>query len=367
MSAFDYTFGVEIEFYLPADGTVQGAAQAVSSRLGQGRCAAEDYNHITREHWKIVTDRSLGDMRRGRELVSPILRGPEGLAQAEAAVEALTDYGCTVSRACGLHVHVGVPRGTTAQVAQFFRNLFKLYARFEPVIDRFMPPSRRANQNTYCQSMTPISSQAVDRAEDVTAIICLNGGSRYQKVNFQAYRSHSTVEFRQHSGTLDSAKVRNWTMLCLRMVDAAWTGRSETEVATPAPVEVPAVAAVTQVPMINRGRPGTRARIVGDLLLRPEGVTAAEARAATGWQAISIPALAQTCGLTIVGQRTGHTIRYRAVSAATTQIAAPTPTQTVTTDATLDELMNLTGASDAERAYFRNRTTNLSAPVAWAA
>ena len=36
---------------------------------------------------------------------------------------------------------------------------------------------------------------------------------RYYKINFQAFATHGTIEFRQHSGTLDADKAANWVRL----------------------------------------------------------------------------------------------------------------------------------------------------------
>jgi hypothetical protein len=42
---------------------------------------------------------------------------------------------------------------------------------------------------------------------------------RYFKVNLQALRVHGTVEFRQHSGTVDGTKVENWVRFLLGFVE----------------------------------------------------------------------------------------------------------------------------------------------------
>ena len=47
----------------------------------------------------------------------------------------------------------------------------------------------------------------------------ITGGSRYFKLNVQSYWRHGTVEFRQHSGTVEFGKIRNWLLFCARLVD----------------------------------------------------------------------------------------------------------------------------------------------------
>jgi hypothetical protein len=344
---FTNTYGIEIECYLPEGGNRQHLAAAITSRLGAaGACHEQDYNHITQLHWKIVTDGSLGDYSRGVEIVSPVLSGEAGLEAIGRVMNALTDYGCTVSRRCGLHIHVGVGAAST----DFFKAILKAYGYFEPVIDGFMPPSRRASANMYCRSVTHLMPGTIDQATSLNYLINLmashGGEARYHKLNLIAYRRHQTVEFRQHSGTLEASKAVNWTKLCLRLVAAAQAGKT---IAT----EVSA----TTVPM-NRARPGSKGWQVGQMMLRPEGVTGAEAMAATGWPSISLPQQARACGIGFTTQRTGREVRYFAQAAQASTQATP---------ATLDGLLDWAECADGERAYFRGRAQDLSGPTAWAA
>ena len=199
----------------------------------------------------------------------------------------------------------------------------------------------------YCRSVANTSLVAIDRAADLDGLLGLMRTNcpvdvRYHKLNLTAFRKHKTVEFRQHSGTLDTEKARQWIALCLRMVEAATLGRTITP------------DGATQM---NNARRGSKTHIVGEMMLRPEGVSNAEAIAATGWTAISLPAQAAACGLTVTRERVGGEVRYFARAAAAT----------TTTPATLDGLLDHVGCDDAEREYFRARTTNLSGPVQWAA
>lgn len=337
------TFGIEVECYLPEGGSPAACAAAVSARLGStGACYAEHRNAIDRPHWKIITDGSLGDLVRGIEAVSPVLSGEAGLAQVKAVMDALSDYGCTVSRKCGLHVHVGA---RDAEIT-FFRRLFKLYAAYEPIIDSFMPPSRRQSSNTYCRSMTSVSFAAVDRAADVSGLLNLlttmRNFQRYYKLNLAAYSKHRTVEFRQHSGTLEYNKAANWIGFCLRMVEAA-----KSEQAAPSTSAAP----------VNRAKPGSKTHIVGELLLRPEGVSYREALAATGWRQLSLPPIIAACGLNFTTQRTGREVRFFAQAAEASSEVRPT----------LDNLFRRLNCEPEEQEYFRARVSNLRGAVQWAA
>lgn len=47
------------------------------------------------------------------------------------------------------------------------------------------------------------------------------GLNRYMAVNLASYARHGTVEFRQHSGSTNAAKVANWVTFCLHFVNKA--------------------------------------------------------------------------------------------------------------------------------------------------
>ena len=346
MPIYNTHFGVELECYLPEGGTMRAAAQAVSQRIGEP-VSVEDYNHSLRPSWKVVTDGSLSDYSRGCEFVSPKLNGEAGIAQLEAVCEALVDYGCTVSRRCGMHVHVDAG----GQGLGFFKKLVRLYQVYEPVIDQLMPPSRRASANGFCRSITAVPAANIDSAasvQDLTMVIHRATGAgepRYHKVNLAAYSRHSTVEFRQHSGTLDARKAANWVKICLRLVATA--KRDDLALATPARAQ------------INRARRGTKAHRIGEMLLRQEGASGPEICREMGWPSVSVPAQARAAGIDVISQRMGREVRYYARRA-----TAEAPT---TLDVSLGGFCQLIGTTEAERTYLEQRARNLSGPVAWAA
>ncbi len=210
------TFGVEIEFV----GDAYSVKEAVN-QLGI-ECEVEGYNHATRNHWKIVTDASVRptgrQTGRGLEIVSPILRGIEGLEQLKRVCQGLENAGAKVNRTCGLHVHHDAQDFTT----EAFKNIIKIYQRFEPVIDTLVSNSRRENNNTYCASVNNrYFAYALEgaTARDVIDRTC----GRYRKLNLQSFVTHGTVEFRQHQGTMEFEKIANWIKLTQAMVERAVT------------------------------------------------------------------------------------------------------------------------------------------------
>jgi biotin operon repressor len=194
----DRAFGAEIEL----TGITRAHAMQVLRLVGCD-IREEEYNHVTRAWWKIVPD---GSIRDGFEVVSPVLRGQRGVTDVMTVVTALDDAGGRVDRRCGLHVHLD---GNGFDVEQV-RSVIRRYAKYEDEIDTFMPPSRRGNDNRYCRSIRPFVEQdAFIRAGNVRELVQAQP-DRYFKVNLKSLEIHRTLEFRQHSGTLNVMKVRNW-------------------------------------------------------------------------------------------------------------------------------------------------------------
>ena len=204
------TFGVEIEF-------TTASKEEVAARMNEKGVPTyvEYYNHSTRDHWKVITDSSCG-----YELVSPILKGRQGLAQLEKACEALREAGAQVNRKCGLHVHHDINDFEVKDI----KNLFATYIKFEEVIDTFVPNSRRENNNRFCKSLSICGMDKNTTLKELQKTKTINDiaslfNTRYLKLNFQSYLKYGTVEFRQHSGTIEFDKIYNWIILTQQMVN----------------------------------------------------------------------------------------------------------------------------------------------------
>lgn len=197
---FTRKFGVEIEAY----GVDKRTLQLALDREGID-IKIEGYNHTTRNHWKIVYDSSLqGD--RTFELVSPPLKGERGLKEVEKVCEVLGNLNAKINKSCGLHIHFEAKDFTM----QTWRNLALNYKKLETEIDSFMPRSRRTGNN-FCRSLQRITNRAINEAQSINEL--RNAfATRYRKVNINSYTRHKTIEFRQHSGTTEYAKISNWIL-----------------------------------------------------------------------------------------------------------------------------------------------------------
>jgi Putative amidoligase enzyme len=207
-TVFNRKFGIEIEAY----GVEKGRVIRAINDAGVD-CRNEGYNHDTRPHWKIVSDGSLSGYE-CFEIVSPILEGENGLEQLRKVSEVLVRLQVKINRTCGLHVHFDAAMMTLPT----WKNLIFNYASLEDIIDTMMPQSRRGNTNTYCKSLKIANLNAKLNAATTIQQVTNIFPNRYHKVNTQAYSRHNTIEFRQHSGTIEAEKMVNWILFLHNLV-----------------------------------------------------------------------------------------------------------------------------------------------------
>jgi hypothetical protein len=207
-------FGIEIEYI----GRSSEVAREMEAR--GVRCSVEDYNHRVRPGWKIVRDASVSG---GFELVSPPLRGEEGLRQLKVACDALDAAGARVDRQCGLHIHHDV-RDLDAPA---FGRLFRGWSRNQSNTDMLVAASRRGSRWAM-----PLTEREVRRIEelpsldDATVRAYFNSYriDRYRSLNVVCFPRYGTVEVRQHQGSLNYSKISAWVAYGQAMIAAAVAG-----------------------------------------------------------------------------------------------------------------------------------------------
>ena len=203
-------FGIEIEF---VGASLNSVAVAIN-RAGVD-CEVEFYNHNTRPHWKIVTDASLRSVNgHAGELVSPILKGEQGIRELKTVLEALNSVeGVQVNVSCGMHVHLDVRDMTAKEI----KTVFERYAKYESQIDLIMPRSRR-NSPRWCATLQEsVVSNYVGMADSKSELA--NAIGRYYKVNLSNVHTRGSIEFRQHSGTTEFRKISNWLAFLQQFVE----------------------------------------------------------------------------------------------------------------------------------------------------
>ena len=234
-----YTFGVEIEFKGVTTDAMADALTAAgirSRRQGYG-------SHAIVNYWKVTTDETVSssgyDYRTGQgtggELVSPILKGEDGLAKLKQVLAVINGLdGLFVDRACGVHVHLGRVDGWTVN---HVKSIYRRYAAFETSFDSFMPPSRRGDTNRWCGSINGYApGVAQQRAGNLNGLTSC-GGSKYKKINLGSLTRNGanlgTIEFRQHSGSTDYNKLSNWIRLLVAFCDQSTVAPVSSSVPTP--------------------------------------------------------------------------------------------------------------------------------------
>ena len=211
--SFNRTFGIELEIY----GADRDMLITEMRRAGVD-VQGESYNHNTRNHWKIVSDSSIQGGN-GNEIVSPVLTGLDGIEQVKKVCIALNRAGAKVNKSCGFHLHLGVQ---DYQINDF-KNLVNSFAHLEKEFDKIQPESRRGNNNSYCKNLTSIGrnlTEKINATNSINELVNVFGG-RYFKLNLQSFNRYGTVEFRHHSGTTTFSKIKNWILICSRLVDYA--------------------------------------------------------------------------------------------------------------------------------------------------
>lgn len=211
------TIGIEIEFFGCHKDSVVERLNARGIQV-----AWMHYTHNVMDTWKLVYDASVTStgtgVGHGLELVSPPLKTAEMKRQLEIVCEVLNELGAKVDKTCGVHVHHDVEDLTVEN----FKTLYRLYDKHSEHIDGIMPLSRRRAYQSdfgtrYCR---PISESQLEGLANATSVSDIRNvmHSRYCVINFNSYVKYGTIEFRQHSGSTDFAKLYNWIKITQQMV-----------------------------------------------------------------------------------------------------------------------------------------------------
>jgi hypothetical protein len=203
----DLTFGVELEVTLP-----------------QGTCPVGGYHHGAQvpqlpAGWRAERDASIqaGPGHTAAEIVSPVLKGADGLCQVKSVCDWLNRVGAKVNRSTGFHVHVGFDFSN----AEALHRLVSLVANFEKALFASTGTHSR-EQGHFCRGIqedhrfvTAFHATRVARPG-----LC---SDRYHVLNLTNLIGHGkpTVEFRVFAGTTNALKAIGYVRLCLGIVEKA--------------------------------------------------------------------------------------------------------------------------------------------------
>jgi hypothetical protein len=219
------TFGVELEIVHSGDshvGFVGRVTRALrNAGLARQIVEVQGYGSADYNTWQINRDGSVSrNYIPGAEVVSRILPATEeGFAELSQACDLIAGAGATVNRTCGMHVHVDVRDLSVDEI----RRVVIAYVRFQAEIDSVVPRSRRGG-NQYCRHMTStwrtadILTASLEQCSTVSGMANAIGG-KYYVLNLSKFPYTGTIEFRQHSGTVEADKAVAWARWCVAFVE----------------------------------------------------------------------------------------------------------------------------------------------------
>tara|TARA_Y100000114_G_scaffold127650_1_gene124389 strand:- start:6065 stop:7453 length:1389 start_codon:yes stop_codon:yes gene_type:complete len=210
-SSMKYTFGLEFE----------------TNSMGY----LDEY-FVTRDNLSLaaIDDGSIS----GKEYVTGVLAGDKGVDMLARICESLNGSDCRVNSSCGLHVHIGGFQDNR----RFSMLALRLGKILEPQLFKMLPPSRQ--NSTFCKKIPyDLDSLVLSNTNRILAEYVFdaealdkynNKGTHTERYTSQRYRwlnlvncnsntRYTTIEFRQHSGTLSFNKAYNWMLICMSFVN----------------------------------------------------------------------------------------------------------------------------------------------------
>ena len=210
MNAHEFTFGIEIETIAP-----DSAVRDHGLRIGGYKRGIQVPYLPT--GWKAEADGSIDNSAGGHkcEIVSPVLRGADGINQVIEVVRTLEAKGHRVNVSCGVHVHVGWDRTWNADA---LARLVTIVAYVERGLYAITGTKAR-ERSRYCGGVRKYGCE-----KDAKPNLDRN---RYHALNLTnlAAGAKQTVEFRVFSGSLNATKIAGWIQVALGLVERAVAGK----------------------------------------------------------------------------------------------------------------------------------------------
>jgi hypothetical protein len=151
-----------------------------------------------------------GSLSAGKEFVSPILAGDEGIEAVDNLCNFGREHKWDVDNSCGYHVHLDCGDLNEHEL----KAVAIAYAGTADLWGKFVAPKRR--NNTYCGKLDRTATEMLGMT--FRQILSSTGG-RYKWCNWDAYNEHQTCEIRLHSGTVNRDKIINWAKVHAYFID----------------------------------------------------------------------------------------------------------------------------------------------------
>ena len=210
MNANEWNFGVELEATAP-----QSAVENDGLRIGAYHQGIQV--PFLPAGWKAERDGSIRTAPgyHACEIVSPILRGAEGLAQVAEVVRIMESKGFRVNQSTGCHVHCSWDRSLPADALARLVTIVSYCERGLYAITG----TKSRERGHYCGGVRKYGN-----GKDAKPALDRN---RYHALNLTnlANGTRDTVEFRLFSGSLNPIKICGWIQVCLGLVERAINGK----------------------------------------------------------------------------------------------------------------------------------------------
>jgi len=206
MNANTFTFGVELEVACP-----NNVMNDHGLRIGAYHVGTQV--PFLPAGWTAQKDASLsaGVGYTPCEIVSPILRGAEGIDEVIRVLAKLNELGFKIAQNSGFHCHVG---WNDAWGAETLARLISIFSYLERGLFSSTGTKKR-ERGTYCKGVRKHGSAPKAKKE--------LDPDRYNALNISNlannYTHKKTVEFRLFSGSLNATKIVGWIQLCLGVVE----------------------------------------------------------------------------------------------------------------------------------------------------
>jgi hypothetical protein len=161
--------------------------------------------------WECKSDCSIA----GKEFVTPVLVGDEGLIEIENFCSIANQRRWRVNHYCGYHAHFDVTRESWESL----RSIAYAYRLTYPMWCRFVPEDRAHNSYAGAPEYELDKVASIRSASDWDYFV--GARDRFEFVNWRSYLVHGSCEVRSHAGTLNAEEVCNWIMLHAKFIDLA--------------------------------------------------------------------------------------------------------------------------------------------------
>ena len=161
---------------------------------------------------------------RGVEFISEPMNGDILFNNIDTMGRYLRTCNFYINKTCGFHVHIDARDLYYKEL----KGIMLVTKSFEKTIKNMMPDSRQ--QSSWCKDLvaskyeirsitsdTEFIDKWYDWASEEPSMDKYNA-SRYYGLNLHARVYHGTIEFRYHSATNNSTKIKNWITICQSIV-----------------------------------------------------------------------------------------------------------------------------------------------------